>query len=677
MINPPSAISVSNTAMDDAERNERNTLPFLQSSERKERAIKRWKKVKTAVQAVQFSVRSKKLRLGRETKLLKNYSGWKRELIITSILLSMLSAGVLSAETKAAVFHMSAVGLYGNGQEYPFKYVWSMTVFTFVIKVALVLMHLTQKSKKKKKKELDVDFDELEKVAQLDDEMDDDEMLVSEEIPLFERLLQYAKPISMLVLISIFDILGSTLASLSLSVGTPTSVFVVFKSAKIVFVAVTSVVILRVFISRPQWGALVIMGLGMTVAAFSENKKTSHGSTSLLGPFLLLLGELCHAIQIVLQEICVKKYMMSAGVVIGGSSIFGCIMAISACMAASKVMVPFYNVNGDYIGERPQSDIADTFAMMTNNPYLGIAFVMHIVSLALSDMAAVTLAKHVNSIARVLVDALKLMVMWFIGKFFWIIGRCVYLAEPWRDADPIIGSWMMIPAMISISYSLLMYQKGVWLPITYTRKEGWVVNSIAIEQAKKKQQVVESASARSLDVPLLKDEIEDRKPRFVIEGEDGHTVVIASPSEPNVARARMTKIGLDSGWEDVNLMKKLRFRVGSRFGKTKTVRIEEGENDEEVVVVNNNWGVVQKKYRSRMIGKMPTRNWEKSSNDSTLANSMLLSVARIESRIGFDGSGKLSCPPSPNNTGITRLSSPRAPNSVCSRQSSNEDPNGP
>jgi len=474
-------------------------LASVKTSEKKKAARaaakKRWKKVKTAVSAVRFTVRSKKFVLYRETDLMKNASPTKKKFLIIAFLLAMLSCGVLSAESKAAVFHMSSVGRWGNGEPYQFTYVWSMTLATFLAKLGLVFIH--------SKDSHHVAEEPLIPKPGLRDQIKDI-LNGSETESRIKMIWLLIRPILALIVISVFDMIGSTLASVALAQGVATSVFVVFKSAKIVFVAVASVIILRSPVSSPQWTALAIMAGAMTVAAFSEKKdKLGAQEASLLGPFLLLLGEFCHAVQIVLQEACVKHLHMEGGTVIAGSSVFGTISAILACIKMSETWTELRNLDGHVIGERPNSDPVDVMIMMSNNWQLAFWFILHIVALALTDYSAISLAKHVNSIARVLVDALKLMVMWLLGKTFWLLAILPYLEEPWKSCNfmegDYFGSWMMVPAMMGISYSLLMYQKGVWMPIKYSKKDGLIIHSakvVAVQVETQSQPVKRSVKSR-------------------------------------------------------------------------------------------------------------------------------------------------------------------------------------
>jgi len=105
---------------------------------------------------------------------------------------------------------------------------------------------------------------------------------------------------------------------------------------------------------------------------------------------------------------------------------------------------------------------------------------------------------------------MKLCVMWTLGKLFVTFAILPSLQERWKPMGPpplFLGSWMMLPAMLLIAYGLLMYQKGVWVPLKYSFRDGWTMQSCGTKEPK---------------APLL-----------------------LQPREPRWLAKKVTKIGLD------------------------------------------------------------------------------------------------------------------------------------
>lgn len=119
----------------------------------------------------------------------------------------------------------------------------------------------------------------------------------------------------------------------------------------------------------------------------------------------------------------------------------------------------------------PVSDLHDTWVQLTNNHVLFALFFLHIVALVGLDLSALYISKHSNSIARVLVDSFKLIVMWLLGKLFWEMAILPMLAEPWKPVDwrsgSLWGSWVMPPVAIIILYGTMVFKKSMLVPLVW------------------------------------------------------------------------------------------------------------------------------------------------------------------------------------------------------------------
>merc|ERR1712194_113641 len=82
----------------------------------------------------------------------------------------------------------------------------------------------------------------------------------------------------------------------------------------------------------------------------------------------------------------------------------------------------------------------------------------------------IVILKHISALARTLCDAVKLVLMWFCGKAFWLTGTVPYLAEEWHPG--LWGSWLMLPAMPTIMYSLLMFRNKSSNQLAWSGKGG-------------------------------------------------------------------------------------------------------------------------------------------------------------------------------------------------------------
>lgn len=72
--------------------------------------------------------------LARDTALMRSKTEAERTRYVLAIMFSIVVLGAVTAMTKPALFHMSAVGRWDNGNPYRFSYALSLTFIVFVIK---------------------------------------------------------------------------------------------------------------------------------------------------------------------------------------------------------------------------------------------------------------------------------------------------------------------------------------------------------------------------------------------------------------------------------------------------------------------------------------------------------------------------------------------------------------
>merc|ERR1711937_633984 len=95
-------------------------------------------------------------------------------------------------------------------------------------------------------------------------------------------------PWLLLVAFTLCEMMSTTLANYALNI-TPTSIYIVFKSSKMVFVAIASTIFLGVRLRRVQWLALLMLVVALAVSCVAENKpKKKTGGMSFQGPLILL-----------------------------------------------------------------------------------------------------------------------------------------------------------------------------------------------------------------------------------------------------------------------------------------------------------------------------------------------------------------------------------------------------
>mmetsp|Transcript_94121 Transcript_94121/g.243627 ORF Transcript_94121/g.243627 Transcript_94121/m.243627 type:complete len:521 (+) Transcript_94121:76-1638(+) len=428
-------------------------------------AKENWKKAKVKVSsAVRVKQRLLDLHgLARNTALMRTKSEQDRKRYVLCIMGLIVVLGAITAMTKSAMFHMDAVGRWDHGHAYKFAYALSLTLVVFILKVCLVFVKLISR-------EDDDSGDQEEGVADSDDEE-------PEPMSLSDRLMPWV----LLVSFTFFEMLSATVASLGLVYGAPTSVFVIFKSSKIIFLALLSVVVLRRRLNCAQWSSLLMISLALTMATVAEGKGGKKGGAefNIMGPLLLTISELFHAMMLILQEISVRNYWDDPLELLSASAVIGVVLTLAAMMKASQVWVTLPDGSS-----HPASNMPDAVLMCFNNPVLGLTMILHLISHVSSDVTHIVILKHISALARTLCDAVKLILMWMLGKTFWFFGFFPVLAEAWHPG--LIGSWLMLPAICIIIYAMLMFKEGSFIPlhVMKTKKDKNAHAHYAIEENK-------------------------------------------------------------------------------------------------------------------------------------------------------------------------------------------------
>lgn len=393
----------------------------------------------------------------RDTFRMRKKTKQEKQSYIRRALAVIVLLGATTSLTKSAIFKMSAVGMWSqHGRAYKFSYALSLTMMVFLLKMCLGFVEFCIR---------DDGDEETEAACDAAPASVGGGCIVapqaSRSIEDFGRisLWEQCVPWLLLLVFTAFEMMSATVASMGLLLGTPTSIFVIFKSSKVVFLAILSVIVLGRRLNCAQWSSLLLISLAMVMAMLAEGKDSKKaGGYSLIGPALLLVSELFHATFLVLQEISVRRYWSSPLALLCASAALGAAMTAFTMHQVSKVWVTFADGS-----QRPMSDILDSVYMCWQNKALGLTMVLHLVAHVSSDLMHIVILQHISALARTLCDAVKLILMWGCGKLFWILGVLPFLAEAWHPG--LIGSWLMLPAIIVVVWALLMFKRAAFIPL--------------------------------------------------------------------------------------------------------------------------------------------------------------------------------------------------------------------
>jgi len=424
--------------------------------------VRRYAKVKLTLRALHNG--TKKMRAIQVEK--------EQSWLVAKLFMLIVFLAVVDTETKAIAFHSSAVGLYSvDGKPYKFNYSLTLTLLTFMVKIALGPIEGMLKRREKAARRAQHNLERAEgtrppkKVKPA---------ITAEGASTKQKsLLDLAMPYVLLASFTFMEMLFAALSSYALTM-TPTAIFIVFNSSKMVFVALASKMILGTSLRVEQWASLLLITLALLLATVAEGKGGKKGgSLKVEGPIILFIAQMCNASKLIFQQIAVQSYWPEPMKLVSASALLGVPMTIISMVAASHMTSPGYP-------HHPLSDPLDALTMCGNNPVLAVAFFGHLFCHVTMDVNNILSLKHISSLTRSLSAPIKLAVMWVIGKMCFFVGHRVYgddfnaddgmlfvLAEPWRPK-----SWVMFPALALIGHAMLMFKFKCWFPLQVTKEDG-------------------------------------------------------------------------------------------------------------------------------------------------------------------------------------------------------------
>jgi len=503
------------------------------------KAKNRWMKAGAAVRA-QVLVR----------KIFTSMATDERKRYVMSLFMTSVLLNVLDTESKAMAFHSESVGMYSekslqypDGKPYKFSYSLFIALLVFIVKLGLgpikTMMHKagdhghgakhahgtsstspdhSQRPRAKTgagakrpraKTEAEAAHKKNLKEAKSAGWFETAKTLMSEH---GTSVKQAVMPWVLLVAFTLCEMISMTMANYALNI-TPTSIFIVLRCSKMGIVAVITRLLLGTKLRNVQWVALILMAIALLVATVAESKGGSKGGgVSFQGPIILIISEVFYSMMLILQQIAVTEYWPEPMLLVSASAALGIPLTLTSMYAASNVRNPLPP-------HQPVSDVGDVFVMLSNSWVLTLAIVGHLVFRISLDVWHIVSAKHLPALERAMTDVVKLCIMWFLGKSFYLLGWLIYkndwpakggvlavLGEPWQP-----HSWMMIPGLVLISYAMLMYKFKVYTPVKLSKdKQGkWGLEFQQAVQTDEEKQFADTG----LDDPFFSAAFTNRKIR--------------------------------------------------------------------------------------------------------------------------------------------------------------------
>lgn len=250
------------------------------------------------------------------------------------------------------------------------------------------------------------------------------------------------------------DLLASTLFTFGLTYLT-SSIFQMMQTFQLFFICVLSKVILKKQIYRHQYLGIGILILGLTFVGLKSllEDNIEEAKNPFIGFILTLLGLIFSSIENIFQERFMTIYNVHPSQLVGFEGLWGFIMYIILLIIFQFISCDKWNIiikeGICFKNIEDKTYIEDSiFALeqMWDNKSLLLLYIFYVVSMSLYNIVGINLTKLVSSLARVIVDEVRVVFIWsfflffspvkgteesfhfyqFIGYIFLVLGTLIY-----------------------------------------------------------------------------------------------------------------------------------------------------------------------------------------------------------------------------------------------------------
>ena len=224
-------------------------------------------------------------------------------------------------------------------------------------------------------------------------------------------------PVWIYAILCVFDLSATSVGGVGL-IWVDASTNQMLRGSMVVFCAVFSVLMLKRRLSKPQWGSIGLVCLGLIMVGLSGmlKKQFSHeedddSSVSAgqlgIGIFLVLLASALNAVQNVFEEKLLKA-VGGAEVdpleLVGWEGLFGTILS------AFLLLPIVQQIPGSDCGKA--EDTLNTLKQLQNSPMAICLFLSYVISLMLMNWTSQQISQQLSAVHRNLVSAVRTVLVW-------------------------------------------------------------------------------------------------------------------------------------------------------------------------------------------------------------------------------------------------------------------------
>ena len=218
---------------------------------------------------------------------------------------------------------------------------------------------------------------------------------------------------------ALFDILGSTISSISLSF-LPSSIYQMFRGAVIIFTCSSSIIFLKNKYYRHHFFGIFIVVVGLVIVGLNAviNGGSNGGENIGFGIFLCVLSQAFSSGLMVTEEKLLKGFETPPLKAVGLEGMWGVICYIFLLFIFYFIRCeswPDFLKNGVCINDKETIRFENAiFAVkqIWDSSLLKAYLSLYVLSIAFFNFSGLTISKNVSSTARTIVDTLRTIVIW-------------------------------------------------------------------------------------------------------------------------------------------------------------------------------------------------------------------------------------------------------------------------
>jgi drug/metabolite transporter (DMT)-like permease len=263
---------------------------------------------------------------------------------------------------------------------------------------------------------------------------------------------------------AIFDILGSTISSISLSF-LPSSIYQMFRGAVIIFTCSSSIIFLKNKYYRHHFFGIFVVVIGLVIVGLNAvlYGKSNASENPGFGIFLCVLSQAFSSMLMVTEEKLLKGYETPPLKAVGLEGMWGVICYIFLLIIFYFISCdswPDFLKKGVCINDNIDKDkykfenAIFAIKQIWESGYLKAYLSLYVLSIAFFNFSGLTISKHVSSTARTIVDTLRTIVIWAFFLTF------PYLPEETKETF----SWLQLLGFLVLILGSLIYNEILVIP---------------------------------------------------------------------------------------------------------------------------------------------------------------------------------------------------------------------